>query len=101
MLLHILSTCFFNKAGGIFVVGSLWLKGSEIFDNFGIFGGIYMKDEFILSITFCKFDDSRGIAEGSCIHTVNCALSESEECTFNNCDSSTISFYSVPNSVRF
>jgi hypothetical protein len=93
-----------NKAGGLFVFGSLWLKGSEVCDNCGVFGGVYVKGEvgeFVLSITFCKFEGNGGLLEGCCVHIASCVVFESEDCFFHKSDLSSICFEVVPKSVRF
>jgi hypothetical protein len=87
--------CLFkaNKAGSLFVFGSLWLKGSEIVNNCGVFGGIYVKGEVkscYLSITCCKFGSNRGLLEGCCIHIASGIIFESDDCLFKDCVSSSI-----------
>jgi hypothetical protein len=90
-----------NKAGGIFVFGSMWLKGSDICENSGDFGGISMTGEFVLSLTLCQFEGNRGLFEGFCVHIVSRIIFESDDCIFKNCISSSIYFEVNPKSVRF
>jgi hypothetical protein len=79
----------------------VWLKGSKVKNNCGIFGGIYVIGEFILSLTSCKFEDNRGIFEGCCVHIMSRVIFESDECIFKNCNSSIIYFEVIPKFVRF
>jgi hypothetical protein len=95
---------FDNKSGGIFVFGSLWLKGSSIFNNFGIFGGIYFQGDnetFILSMISNEFANNRGLLEGFCLHIENKILFDCDDCHFKDCVSTTIYFEEYAKSVRF
>jgi hypothetical protein len=90
-----------NKAGGIFVFGSFWVKESKVVDNSGIFGGIYFIEEFILPMIYCKFEGNRGLLEDFCVDIENRVIIESENCIFKDCDSLSICFEVIPKSVRF
>jgi hypothetical protein len=90
-----------DKAGGIFIFGSLWPKGSKVVQNSGIFGGTYFIGEFILSMIYCEFEHNRGLLEGVCVDIESRVIFESENCIFKDCDSSSICFEVNPKSARF
>lgn len=89
-----------NKAGGLFLSGSAWLKGTEFVDNFGNFGAVYANAK-ILSFAFCQWLGNGGASEGCCIRIVSVVMFECHDSVFEKSRCASIYFEAIPQSARF